>query len=92
MRGVEAFGVVMALRYLGKPGLVDEIANLLKGFMGIISSIQQIYVEEKKMLDVSSTAGEGKMLKRMAQELMARRKLNRLRSQFIPLIGFLPSW
>lgn len=76
-------GVVIALHYLDRPGLLEELANLLRRFRGIISSIQQVYVEENKMLGVISVAGEAGEIKRMAQELMAKRRVKQVKVSVI---------
>ncbi|MBS7652196.1 MAG: hypothetical protein QXD04_05210 [Candidatus Bathyarchaeia archaeon] len=76
-------GVVMALHYLDRPGLLEELATLLRGFRGIISSIQQVYVEENKMLGVISVAGEAGEIKRMAQELMAKKGVKQVKVSVI---------
>ncbi len=76
-------GVVMALHYLDRPGLLEELAALLRRFRGIINSIQQVYVEENKMLGVISVAGEAGEIKRMAQELMAKRGVKQVKVSVI---------
>lgn len=83
MEGGFLVGVVMALYYLDRPGLMEELATLLRGFRGIISSIQQLYVEENKMLGVISVAGEAGEIKRMAQELMARKGVKQVKVSVI---------
>ncbi|MBS7638738.1 hypothetical protein KEJ49_07680 [Candidatus Bathyarchaeota archaeon] len=76
-------GVVMALHYLDRPGLLEELATILRRFRGIISSIQQVYVEENKMLGIISVAGEAGEIKRMAQELMAKRGVKQVKVSVI---------
>lgn len=72
-------GGVLILHYLDKPGLVEEIAAIQHRFRRIISSIQQLYVEENKMLEIIAVEGDVGKIKRLTQELMARRGVKQVR-------------
>jgi len=76
-------GTVLVLHYLDKPGLVEEITALQRRFKGIISSIQQLYVEENKMLEIIAVKGEVGEIKRLTQGLMARRGVKQVKTAII---------
>jgi len=81
----EMVGVVLALVYLDKQGLVEDATSLLSGFKGIITSMQRFYVEENKMLEVIGVKGEVGEIKRLVQGLMALKGVKQATSSIIAL-------
>ena len=81
----EMVGVVLALVYLDKQGLVEDATSLLRGFRGVITSMQRFYVEENKMLEVIGVKGEVGEIKRLVQGLMALKGVKQATSSMIAL-------
>jgi len=73
-------GVVLVLHYLDKPGLVEEVSSIQHRFREIIASIQQLYVEENKVLEIIAVKGEVGEIKQLTQELMARRGVKQVKA------------
>jgi len=65
-------GVVLVLRYLDRPGLVEEVAAVQHRFKGVITSIQQLFIKENKILEIIGAKGKVEEIKRLTQELAAR--------------------
>ena len=47
-------GAVLALYYINKPGLIEEISRIQHKYKKVIQSIQQIFIEENKKLKLLS--------------------------------------
>lgn len=76
-------GVVLVLHYLDKPGLLEEIAEIQHRFRGTIASIQQLYVEENKMMEIIAVEGEVGDIKLLVQDLMARSGVKQVKASII---------
>jgi len=76
-------GVVLVLHYLDRPGVMEEVAAVQHRFRGIISSIQQHYVEENKMLEIIGVKGAAGEIKRLTQELMAKKGVKQVKASII---------
>jgi CopG family nickel-responsive transcriptional regulator len=76
-------GVVLVLYYLDKPGLVGEVAELQHGFKAVISSIQQLFVEDNKILELIGVKGNVVDIKRLTQELMAKKGVKHVKTSMI---------
>ena len=81
----EMVGVVLALVYHDKQGLVEEVTSLLHEFKGIIASMQRLYVEENKMLEIIGVKGDEGEIKRLMQGLMALKGVKQAASSIIAL-------
>jgi len=78
-----SIGAVLVLHYIDRPGLVEEVAVVQHRFKGIIQSIQQLYVEENKMLEIIGVKGEVREIKRLTQELMAKKGVKQVKASII---------
>jgi CopG family nickel-responsive transcriptional regulator len=76
-------GVILVLYYLDKPGLVSEIAVLQHRFKKVISSIQQLFIEENKFLEILSVKGESDEIKQLTQELMVKKGVKHVKVSII---------
>jgi CopG family nickel-responsive transcriptional regulator len=76
-------GVVLVLYYLDKPKLVEEVTALQSRFKGIVVTIQQLYVEENKMLSVINVKGDVAEIKRLTQELMSMKGVKQVKASLI---------
>lgn len=76
-------GTVIVLHYLDKPGLMEEIAAIQHRFKRIIASIQQLYIEENKMLEIIGVDGDVGEIKRLTQELMAKKGVKQVKASII---------
>lgn len=76
-------GVVLVLHYLDKPGLLEEIAEVQHRFRGTIASIQQLYVEENKMMEIIAVEGDVGDIKLLVQDLMARSGVKQVKASII---------
>ena len=76
-------GAVLILHYLDKPGLIEEITMVQRMFRKIVTSIQQLYIEENKMLEIIAVRGEVEEIKRLTQELMAKRGVKQVKVSVI---------
>lgn len=81
----EMVGVVLALVYLDRQGLVEDATSLLRGFKGIITSMQRFYVEENKMLEIIGVKGEVGEIKQLVQGFMALKGVKQATSSIISL-------
>ena len=79
----DAVGVVLALLYLDKPGLVEEVSSLKHEFRKVISSIQQVYVDENKGLEIIGVKGVVGELRALKQGLMAMKGVKQATSSII---------
>jgi len=76
-------GVILVLQYLDKPNLVEEITMVQHTFKEVITSIHQIFVEENKMLGIVGVKGDVGEIKRLTQELMAKKGVKQVRASII---------
>jgi CopG family nickel-responsive transcriptional regulator len=76
-------GVVLVLYYLDKPALVDEITTLQGRFRGVVVTIQQLYIEENKMLGMIVVKGNAGEVKQLTQELMSMRGVKQVKASLI---------
>ncbi len=76
-------GVVLILRYIDKPGLIEDIAELKHSFRKIITSIQQQYLDENKMLETLAVEGDVEKVKRLSQALMAKKGVKHVKTCFV---------
>jgi len=76
-------GAVLALRYLDRPGLVEEVATVQHRFREIITSIQQLYVEDNKVLEIIAVKGAVGEIKILTQELMARKGVKQVKASIM---------
>ena len=81
----EMVGTVLALSYLDKPGLNEEMASLKNRFKGIICSCQQMYVEDNKLLENISIKGDAKEIKKMIELLKSKKGIKHVTSSMITL-------
>jgi len=79
----DAVGVVLALLYLDKPGLVEEVSSLKHEFRKVISSIQQVYVDENKGLEIIGVKGDVGEIRALKQGLMAMKGVKQATSSII---------
>ena len=79
----DAVGVVLALLYLDRPGLVEGVSSLKHKFRGIIYSIQQVYVDENKSLEIIGVKGDVGEIKELKQGLMAMKGVKQVTSSII---------
>ncbi|KON30882.1 hypothetical protein AC482_02775 [miscellaneous Crenarchaeota group-15 archaeon DG-45] len=63
--------------------MTEEIAAVRHGFRGVISSVQQRYVEENKVLEVVGVEGDAGEIKRLTQELMALKGVKQVKASII---------
>ena len=76
-------GVVAVLQYLDKPGVLNEVSLVTHKHKKIISSINQNYIEENKLLQVISMEGKVIELERYTQELMAVKGVKEVKTSII---------
>jgi len=76
-------GVVLALFYLDRPGLMEEVTLLQHRFSGIIASIQHLFVGENKVLEIISVNGAVGEIKLLMQGLMAKKGVKQVVSSII---------
>jgi CopG family nickel-responsive transcriptional regulator len=76
-------GAVLVLRYIDKPGLVEEVAAVQHRFKRIISSINQLFIEENKILEIIGFKGKVEDVKRLTQELMAKKGVKHVKISII---------
>ena len=79
----DTVGVVLALLYLDRPGLVEEVSSLKHKFRKIIYSIQQVYVDENKSLEIIGVKGDVGEIKELKQGLMAMKGVKQVTSSII---------
>jgi len=76
-------GVVLVLRYLDRPGLVEEVATVQHRFKGVITSIQQLFIEKNKILEIIGVQGKVEEIKQLTQELMAKKGVKHVKTSMI---------
>lgn len=76
-------GTILVLHYLDKTGLIEEVKNIQYKFKGIISAIQQTYIEENKMLEVIQVNGHFQEIERLMQDLMAKKGVKEVKMSVI---------
>ena len=76
-------GTILVLHYLDKIGLIEEVKNIQHKFKGIISAIQQTYIEENKMLEVIQVNGNFQEIERLMQDLMAKKGVKEVKMSVI---------
>jgi CopG family nickel-responsive transcriptional regulator len=81
----EAFviGVVLVLHYLDRPGALEEVSRAKQKFKNNISSTQQKYIEENKVLQIISVTTSVEKLRRFTQELMAIRGVKEVKTSTV---------
>ena len=79
----EMMGVVLALIYLDRPGLAEEVMIFTHGFRGIIFSIHQVFVGENKVLEVIGVKGDVGEIVQLMQGLMAKKGVKQVTSSII---------
>jgi len=72
-------GAILALYYLDKPGLLDEIARVQHQFKDVISSTLHVHLEENKCLEIIAVEGSVRKVRSLAQILMAKRGVKQVK-------------
>ena len=76
-------GVIIVLRYLDRPSVVEKVSVGRQGFKGIITSIHQRYFEENKMLEIIEVEGKVGEIKQLTQEIMAKKGVKQVKVSII---------
>jgi CopG family nickel-responsive transcriptional regulator len=76
-------GTVLVLHYFNRPGLLEEVKAIQHRFKDVIASIQQLYIEEDKMLEIIGVNGDVREIKHLTQELMARKGVKQVKASII---------
>jgi CopG family nickel-responsive transcriptional regulator len=76
-------GVIIILRYLNRPSVVEEVSAGQQEFKGIIKSIHQRYFEENKMLEIIEVEGKVGEIKQLTQEIMAKKGVKQVKASII---------
>ena len=76
-------GVIVVLRYLERPSVVEEVSASRQEFKEIIKSIHQRYFDENKMLEVVGVEGKVEDIKQLTQEIMARKGVKQVKTSII---------
>lgn len=72
-------GAVLVLYYLDKPRLLEKITGAQHKFRDIISSTTHIHIEEDKCLEIIAVNGEASKIRRLAEELMAKKGVKQVK-------------
>ncbi|MCX8171217.1 MAG: nickel-responsive transcriptional regulator NikR [Candidatus Bathyarchaeota archaeon] len=72
-------GAVLVLYYLDKPKLLEKVTIIQHKFRDIISSTTHIHLEEDKCLEIIAVNGEVNKIRRMAEELMAKKGVKQVK-------------
>lgn len=72
-------GAVLVLYYLDKPRLLEKVTSIQHKFRDIISSTTHIHLEEDKCLEIIAVNGEVSKIRRMAEELMAKKGVKQVK-------------
>ena len=72
-------GAILVLHYLDKPGLLDEITGIQHRFKNVISSTTHIHLEENKCLEIIAVNGSTREVKKLTQELMAKKGVKQVK-------------
>jgi len=75
----EITGAILVLHYLDKPGLLNEITSIQHKFKNVISSTMHIHLEENKCLEIIAVRGSAREVKRLTQELMAKKGVKQVK-------------
>jgi len=78
-------GVIIVLRYLNRPSVVEEVSAGQQEFKEIITSIHQRYFEENKMLEIIKVEGKVGEIKQLTQEIMAKKGVKQVKASIIAL-------
>ena len=76
-------GVIIVLRYLNRPSVVEEVSAGHQEFKGIITSIHQRYFEGNKMLEIIEVEGMIGEIKQLTQEIMAKKGVKQVKASII---------
>ena len=76
-------GVIIVLRYLNRPSVIEEISAGRQEFKGIITSIHQRYFEENKMLEIIEVEGKVGEIKELTQEIMTKKGVKQVKASII---------
>ena len=76
-------GVVMVLHYLDKPGLLEEVALIQHKFRSMVKSIQRIYVEDNKVMEIIALEGEVGVIKSLTQRFAAMKGVKQVKASLI---------
>ena len=76
-------GVIIILRYLNRPSVIEEVSTGQQEFKGIIKSIHQRYFEENKMLEIIEVEGKIGAIKQLTQEIMAKKGVKQVKASII---------
>ncbi|MEM0010927.1 MAG: nickel-responsive transcriptional regulator NikR [Candidatus Bathyarchaeia archaeon] len=72
-------GAVLVLYYLDKPDLLEKVISVQHKFRDIISSTTHIHLEEDKCLEIIAVNGKVGEIKRLAEELMAKKGVKQVK-------------
>ena len=76
-------GVIIVLRSLNRPSVVEGVSVGKQEFKGIITSIHQRYIEENKMLEIIEVEGKVGEIKQLTQEIMAKKGVKQVKASII---------
>ena len=76
-------GVIIILRYLNRPSVIEEVSTGQQEFKEIITSIHQRYFEENKMLEIIEVEGKVGEIKQLTQEIMAKKGVKQVKASII---------
>jgi len=76
-------GVIIVLRYLNRPSVVEEVSAGQQELKGIITSVHQRYFEENKMLEIIEVEGKVGEIKQLTQEIMAKKGVKQVKVSII---------
>jgi CopG family nickel-responsive transcriptional regulator len=72
-------GAVLILYYLDKPGLLNQIARTQHNFHDVISSTTHIHLDENKCLEIIAVKGSAQEVRKLAQNLMAKKGVKQVK-------------
>ncbi|MEM2149914.1 MAG: nickel-responsive transcriptional regulator NikR, partial [Candidatus Bathyarchaeia archaeon] len=72
-------GAVLVLYYLDKPKLLEKIMGIQHKFRDIISSTTHIHLEEDKCLEIIAVSGKVSKIRKLAEELMAKKGVKQVK-------------
>jgi len=72
-------GAIVMLYYLDKSGLIQELTAAEHLFGNVISSVVHVHLDESKCLEVLVVKGEAEEVRRLTQELAAKRGVKEVR-------------
>ena len=62
---------------------MEEVAAVQHRFKEVIASIQQLFIEENKILEIIGVNGKVEKIKRLTQELMAKKGVKHVKTSMI---------